>query len=86
MNRNRPVHEVRLGFVKASIWENTNPDKSTRHNVTLTRFYRDKETDQWKNSESFSRDDLLLVAKVADLAHSWICEQRPPGNGQREPA
>ena len=85
MNKNRPVHEIRFGSIKGSIWENTNPDKSTRHNVTFSRSYRDKETDEWKNTEIFGRDDLLLVAKVADVAHSWICQQRPVGNGNRDP-
>jgi hypothetical protein len=75
MNKNRPVHEVRLGFVKATIWEN-NLGETTRHAVTLSRIYKEKETDQWKTTESFGRDDLLLVAKAADRAHDWICDQR----------
>ena len=74
MNKNRPVHEVRLGFVKASIWENSVGDNK-RYNVTLTRIYKEKDTDQWKSTESFGRDDLLLLAKAADRAHSWICDQ-----------
>ena len=74
-NRNRPVHDLRLGTVKASIWENTFGE-NTRYNVTLARIYKDRETDQWKSTESFGRDELLLVAKVADSAHTWICNQR----------
>ena len=31
--------------------------------------------DQWKQTSSFSRDDLPLLAKVVDLAHVWIYEQ-----------
>ena len=27
---------------------------------------------EWHQSQSFGRDDLLLVAKVADLCHTWI--------------
>jgi hypothetical protein len=72
MSKNRPVHEVRLGFVKASVWENTNNDV-TRHSVTVQKFYKDG--DQWKSTESFSRDDLLPLAKVVDRAHSWICDK-----------
>ncbi|QEG01535.1 hypothetical protein Mal15_56120 [Stieleria maiorica] len=68
----RPVHEVRLGRIKAAIWENETQN-GTRHNVTVTRIYKDGE--QWKDSTSFGRDDLPLVAKVADQAHSWIFEQ-----------
>jgi len=65
----RPVHEVRMGRIKATIWENETRE-GTRHNVSLSRIYKDG--DQWKDSSSFGRDDLPLVAKVADLAHSWV--------------
>ena len=78
---NRPVHEVRFGAVKASIWQNTFGD-TTLHKVTLTRSYKDRESNQWKNTDSFGRDDLLLLAKVADQAHSWICDQRSTGSSQ----
>ena len=30
---------------------------------------------EWHQSQSFGRDDLLLVAKVADLCHTWIYRQ-----------
>jgi hypothetical protein len=39
--------------------------------VTLTRLYKDGE--QWKRSESFGRDDLPFIEKVADEAFRWIC-------------
>ena len=68
----RPVHEIRLGRIKAAIWAN-DTDNGTRHNVTFTRLYKDGE--EWKTSNSFGRDELPLVAKVADLAHSWIFQQ-----------
>jgi len=65
----RPVHEVRMGRIKATIWENETRE-GIRHNVSLSRIYKDGEA--WKDSTSFGRDDLPLVAKVADLAHSWV--------------
>jgi hypothetical protein len=70
--KQRPVHEIRLGRVRAAIWENQT-DNGVRHNLTFTRLYKDG--DQWKDSSSFGRDDLPLVAKVVDLAHTWIFEQ-----------
>lgn len=73
MNKTKPIHEIRLGSVKAAIWENAVGD-GIKFNVTLCRLYR--EGDEWKTTESFGRDDLLLVAKVADEAHSWIYAQR----------
>lgn len=78
---NKPVHEVRLGRVKAAIWGNST-ENGIRHNVTVSRIYKDGE--QWKDSNSFGRDDLPLVAKVCDLAHSWIFQQgnHPGASGQ----
>jgi hypothetical protein len=79
MSANRPVHEVRFGHVKAAIWANE-VDGRIRHNVTLQRLYKDG--DDWKTSQSFGRDDLALVAKVADQAHTWIFQQAQESNGQ----
>lgn len=67
--KNMPVHEVRFGAVKAVIW--ANPTRNgTMHNVTLSRVY--KAEDQWRESGSIGRDDLLVAAKALDAAHSWI--------------
>ena len=68
--KNKPIHEVRIGAIKAAVWRNET-EAGVRHNVTLSRLYKDD--DQWRSTDSFGRDDLLLVAKVADKAHSWIC-------------
>ncbi|MFO0840940.1 MAG: hypothetical protein U0797_00895 [Gemmataceae bacterium] len=68
----RPEHEVRLGRVKAAIWAN-DTEHGVRYGVTVSRVYKDKDG-KWQTSESFSRDELLLLAKVSDLAHTWICE------------
>ena len=69
---NKPTHEIRIGAIKAVIWAN-DTQNGTRHNVTFARLYKDD--DGWKESTSFGRDDLLLLAKVADKAHTWIHEQ-----------
>ena len=67
----RPVHEIRLGKVKAAIWRNDG-EYGTRHNVTFSRIF--KTENGWDNSTSFGRDELPLVEKVANLAHLWIYE------------
>jgi hypothetical protein len=71
----KPVHTIRLGAIKAAIWENA-VGEGVRHGVSFCRLYKDG--DQWKTTESFGRDDLLLLAKVADQVHTWICEQPRP--------
>lgn len=82
----RPVHEVRMGRIKATIWENETRE-GIRHNVSLSRIYKDGEA--WKDSTSFGRDDLPLVAKVADLAHTGSTRtrtQRRLSNRARKPS
>jgi hypothetical protein len=71
----RPVHEIRIGLIKARIWrKHTRSGK--RHNVSVVRLYRNG--DVWKESTRFGRDDLPLVRLVLDHAHTWIY-----ANGQK---
>jgi hypothetical protein len=72
-DKNRPVHVVRLRNIRAAIWGN-DTDAGLRYNVTVSRLYKDDEQ-QWRTSDGFGRDDLLLLAKVLDWAHTWISEQ-----------
>ncbi len=72
----QPVHEVRFGLIKAAVWRNQTK-VGERFNVTFTRLYRNG--DRWSESSHYGRDDLPLIAKAADLAHTWIFEQ----NGDR---
>lgn len=69
---NKPVKEVRIGAIKAVIWLNETQN-GERHNVQMQRIYKDGDT--WMQTDSFGRDDLLVVGKVADLAHTWIHQQ-----------
>jgi hypothetical protein len=77
--KTKPVHEVRLGAIKAAVWRNET-ENGVRFNVTLSRLYKDG--DQWQSTDSFGRDDLLVVAKVADQAHSWIFAQSQESEAQ----
>lgn len=70
--KQRPAHEVRLGLIKAAIWKNQT-STGIYYRVTMNRSYREGE--QWKDSDSYGRDDLLTLAKVADQANSWIHQQ-----------
>jgi len=73
-----PVAKIRIDLISASIWKRKT-DKGTFYNVTFERRYKDGE--QWKSSHSYNADDLLALAKAADLAHSKIVELR---NGEME--
>ena len=73
--KQQPAHEVRLGFIKAAVWRNET-EAGVRYNVTFNRIYKDG--DNWKSTDSFGREDLLLLGKVADQTHSWIFAQAQP--------
>ena len=48
--------------------------------MTVVRLFRNG--DVWQESTRYGRDDLPLVSKVTDLAHSWIyqCTMDHPQN------
>lgn len=65
-----PVQTLRLGRIKAAIWENE-ADQKKFYNVTFARTYVD-DAKAYHDTDSFGRDDLPLVAKLADQAHTFI--------------
>ncbi len=72
----KPVHEIRFGYIKVTVWKNQT-SSGERFNVNFARIY--KNGDHWVESANFGRDDLLLIAKGADLAHTWIHSQNDSG-------
>ena len=82
MSSQKPITEIRIGAIKAAIWQNGTADQP-RHNVTFSRLY--KHGDTWKSTQSFGRNDLLLLAKVADQALSRIFQLALPDNAEASP-
>jgi len=70
----KPVQEFRLGRIRAAVWEHPT-DSGNIYNVTFSRSYKDAK-DEWKSSDSFGRDDLLLVAEVSRQASLWIFQKQ----------
>ncbi len=76
--KTRPVHEVRFQErICAAIWENETQN-GTRHNVTVSRLYKDGEN--WKD---WSRASAAMISpwlpKWSTQAHSWIFGQPVAG-------
>ncbi len=63
----KPVKKIRVGSVSATIWA----QEGGFYNATLERNYKDKDG-KWKSTNSFSVDDLIVAAKVANLAADAI--------------
>ena len=80
----KPIHEVRLGRVRAAVWQNAT-DKGTRHSVTFSKLYKDQEG-RWKDTASFGKEDLLLLAEVAKMVAQDLWERSEWGKNSEEEA
>jgi len=69
----QPAHKIRTGVLQVTIWRNAS-DKGNWYSVVPSRSYKQGE-DTWKETDSLGFDDLLTMAKLFDLAHSWIMHQ-----------
>jgi len=70
----KPAAKINLHPVSAAIWRNQNP-KGIFYSVTFERSFKD-DAGKWQTSSTFNANDLLLLAKVADQAHSEIVKLR----------
>ena len=81
---NQPIETFRLRGISASIFANQTDDGQTFHRVSIVRTYRDSDG-QFQTTSAFSRDDLPIVAHIADEAWQFIMEleqeQRSNTNG-----
>jgi len=73
-NNKKPAAKVSIYPITAAIWKNHSSLGAGFYTVTFERSY--KEGDDWKHTDSFTVNDLLLLAKVADQAHSEIYKLR----------
>jgi hypothetical protein len=67
------VKTFRLGRIKAAVWENES-EQQKFYSVTFARTYVGDDN-KYHDTDSFGRDDLPLVAKLADQAHTFIFER-----------
>ena len=83
MAKERPIDEILLGRIRAAIWANRDGQNHVWFSVTVARLYR--QDDEWKDSASFGRDDLPIVAKAMDMAYDRIWKlQATSGSGKEK--
>lgn len=71
-SKEKPAHKIRAGAIEVAVWQNSG-EKGPWYSVTMSRSY--KQGEEWKQTDSYGADDLLLLAKLLDQAHSWIISQ-----------
>ena len=82
-----PIHELRIGLIKARIWKK-HTRSGVRHTVSVLRLFRNG--DVWKESTRFGRDDLPTLRLVLDRAYGWLLsntlsQEQTPVPGTRGP-
>jgi hypothetical protein len=73
MTKEKPIREIKMGSVRAAIWQNALENGRVMYSVTFSRLY--KEDGTWRDSTSFGRTELPLVARAAEMALDWIYAQ-----------
>ena len=70
MAPNKPIHEVKVGALKATFWKNTtkNGDMLT---VSFARLYKDRE-DKWATSGSYAKDDLGKLVELISKSTEYL--------------
>lgn len=70
----QPAHKIRNGVLQVTIWRN-HGEKGNWYSVIPSRSYKQGD-DMWKETESLGSEDLLPMAKLLDLADTWIMHQK----------
>jgi hypothetical protein len=83
-DRKPPAHEVRIGRVRCTVWENQHETQGTWFSVTFSRSYKDS-SGTWKSAHSFGRDDLLVLAEASRLAFFWVARKNGAAGVPDEP-
>lgn len=66
-----PVASIRYGCLSASIWQQDGSN-GVFYRVTAQRAFKREEDPEWSYTDSFGRDDLLIVAELMRQAFCWI--------------
>ncbi len=71
--KQKPIHEIKLGGVKVAIWANQTNGGGVRYAATFSCQY--KSGDQWKDCTSYGPVELALISTAFTLANLWISMQ-----------
>ena len=72
----KPAHKLRSGAIEVAIWAKSG-EKGAFYSVTMSRSY--KQGDEWKQADSFSGDDILVLSSFSTWPRPG-CSASPPNN------
>jgi hypothetical protein len=71
----KPIKTIRAGRISAAIWANDKEiDGEMREfrNVSLTKNYKDKDSDEWKTTNSLNLNELPKAVTVLQKAYEFL--------------
>jgi len=77
-----PVHTVRAGAVRASVWESPGKDGRLNYKIIISRMFRQDEG--WQRGHTFYGEQLSAVVEAVASVQRWI-EYRRRELGQPNP-
>ena len=73
---NKPVKTFRAGQIKASVWKNVKTNKAGEnfdaYSISIVKTYKEKDSDNWKETNSFQPDEIAKLELVARKAYEFI--------------
>jgi hypothetical protein len=67
-----PIWKDQHGRVQGAMWKYVQDDGKTRHTISISRSYMDKDEKEWKNVHYFDRKDLADVRSIALAAEEEL--------------
>jgi hypothetical protein len=71
-----PLWKDQAHRVQGAMWRHSQEDGKTRFTVSISRSYKDKADDEWKNVHYYDEKDLDDVMVMAQTAKEEILRQR----------
>jgi hypothetical protein len=68
---NGPVHRIKSGAISVSIWAKEGSN-GPFYTANAQRAFKREGSEEWEHTDSFSRDDLPVVAWLMQSAWAWI--------------
>ena len=67
-----PIWKSQHGRVQGAMWKHLQDDGTTRFTISISRSYKDKDDDKWKNVHFFDRNDLDDVRSICHVAEEAV--------------
>ena len=67
-----PIWKTQQNRVQGAMWKHLQDDGKTRFTISVSRSYKDKDSDKWQNVHYFDRKDLPDIQAVCAEAEEQI--------------